>query len=169
MTSCSPRRTTRLCSVSESCPQSLPDELAARAYARCLDACRKFDSSLEFDLEPRAVRVWWTDTSENHSEGLAVRIRAVLSATQETPQGCLAIVSAGEPERVHWRGHRQKVYQLVAWGLQGALPTRRSVVRHLCHNRLCLHPEHLRIGTQAQNLFDQRQRRAGIGLIYEGL
>ncbi|WP_369754692.1 HNH endonuclease [Falsihalocynthiibacter sp. S25ZX9] len=79
--------------------------------------------------------------------------------------GCLEIgtpATATEPEkiqRVFWRGRRQKVYQLVAWGIKGELPSKKSVIRHLCNNRLCVHPKHLKVGTQAQNLRDQKQAR----------
>ena len=73
--------------------------------------------------------------------------------------GVAWLPDTAEPQRVYWRGRRQKVYQLVAWGLLGELPTKRSVVRHLCNNRLCIHPEHLKVGTQAQNLRDQRLNR----------
>jgi len=50
-----------------------------------------------------------------------------------------------------------RAYQFVAWGTSGKSPHAKSVVRHLCNNRACINPEHLAIGTQAQNLFDQRQ------------
>jgi len=142
-------------------------EIAAKTYADCLQACGEFDSSLEFEMEPKAVRVWWTKTFEQHPDELAQRIQDYLLAAHETPSGCLVLASVelptneNDPKRVHWREHRQKVYQLVAWGIHGALPTKRSVVRHLCNNRLCIHPDHLRVGTQAQNLYDQRLKRAG--------
>lgn len=146
--------------------QSGSPVVADQAYADCLTACGRFDSSLEFEMEPKAIREWWTETFEHHAEELALRIQGYLSAACNTPKGCLVLAPANDstnendPKRVHWRKRRQKVYQLVAWGLQGELPTKRSVVRHLCNNRLCIHPNHLRIGTQAQNLFDQRQNRA---------
>ena len=33
------------------------------------------------------------------------------------------------------------------------------VVRHLCNNRACVRPDHLTIGTQTQNILDDRQRK----------
>lgn len=39
----------------------------------------------------------------------------------------------------------------------GAVPDG-GVVRHICDNKLCVNPEHLTVGTQAQNLSDMRGR-----------
>lgn len=33
------------------------------------------------------------------------------------------------------------------------------VVRHLCNNRACVRPDHLALGTQAQNILDDQQRK----------
>ncbi|MFZ7093991.1 HNH endonuclease [Primorskyibacter sp. 2E233] len=117
------------------------------------------------DLEPRASRDWWADTYQNHAEDLAQRIKRCLTKARLAPTGCLVLKAdtakaEATPARIHWRGRRQKVYQLVAWGLSGDLPLKRSVIRHLCNNRLCIRPDHLRVGTQAQNLRDQRVRAA---------
>lgn len=35
------------------------------------------------------------------------------------------------------------------------------VVRHRCHNRLCINPEHLALGTQADNKRDDWENWAG--------
>ncbi|MCA0849207.1 HNH endonuclease [Salipiger thiooxidans] len=140
--------------------------LAEQASKGCLQACQSFDGDHFPDLEPRKAREWWAETYTHHSDGLASRIRHYIELSHSTSSGCLILTSEcsngtdNKPGRVHWRGRRQKVYQLVAWGLSGELPTKRSVVRHLCHNRLCIHPEHLKIGTQAQNLLDQKISRA---------
>ena len=34
----------------------------------------------------------------------------------------------------------------------------REVVRHLCHNRACVCPDHLQIGTQQENRQDEYER-----------
>lgn len=77
-----------------------------------------------------------------------------------TSEGCLELGTAECPARIQWRGHRMRVYQLIAWASANEAPRPKSVVRHLCNNRACINPEHLAVGTQAQNLFDQRQKRA---------
>ncbi|MDF3420095.1 hypothetical protein HKX23_17025 [Sulfitobacter sp. KE29] len=35
-----------------------------------------------------------------------------------------------------------------------------QVVRHRCHNRRCINPEHLTIGDRRDNLYDELDRRA---------
>jgi len=137
--------------------------IAQDAYTKCLKVCEAFDDFLGGELIQRADQVWWKKTFEEHPEELAQRILRHLSAATLTVTGCLetgARDTTATPQRVYWRGRRQKVYQLVAWGLLGELPSKRSVARHLCNNRLCIHPEHLKVGTQAQNLRDQRLNRS---------
>ena len=137
--------------------------IAQGAYTDCLKACSNFEDFLGDTLELREDQIWWKQSFEAYSEELAQRIRTHLMAATLTDTGCLvtgARDTTAMPQRVYWLGRRQKVYQLVAWGLLGELPSKRSVVRHLCNNRLCIHPKHLKVGTQAQNLRDQRLNRA---------
>ena len=141
-----------------------PYEIAVSAQETCLEACRAFEADPSPDMEPRDTREWWAESFSKFPDKLAARIRERLEAACPSPSGCLNLGSGtktpAEPQRIYWRQRRLKVYQLVARGLSGKLPTKRSVVRHLCHNRLCINPKHLTIGTQAQNLLDQRFRRA---------
>lgn len=137
--------------------------VAQDAYTDCLKACSDFEDFLGDTLELREDQAWWKQTFEAYSEELAKRIHAYLMAATLVDTGCLETGTSATtttPQRVFWRGWRQEVYQLVAWGLLGELPSKRSVVRHLCNNRRCIHPDHLKVGTQAQNLRDQRLNRA---------
>ena len=63
------------------------------------------------------------------------------------------------PKRVTWKGKRLYAYQLLCVALQGVLPRRDEVVRHRCHNRRCINPEHLQLGTQQDNIHDERVRQ----------
>ncbi|EBA02225.1 hypothetical protein RB2150_08463 [Rhodobacterales bacterium HTCC2150] len=133
--------------------------IAQNAYTDCLKASSKFEDFLGDTLELREDQVWWKKTFEAYPEELAQRVRTHILAATLTDTGCLELrkrATTATPQRIYWRGRRQRVYQFVAWGLYGQLPSKRSVVRHLCNNRLCIHPEHLKVGTQAQNLRDQR-------------
>ena len=103
---------------------------------------------------------WWHDTFANHAGVLEMKIERYFAQSKVTSDGCWEIGTAECPARVQWRGKRLRVYQLVAWAMAGEAPLPRSVVRHLCNNRACINPDHLAIGTQAQNLFDQRQKRS---------
>ena len=102
---------------------------------------------------------WWRDTLSHHAEALQVKTQGCLAQATVMSNGCWELGTAERPARIQWRGKRLRVYQLVAWANVAQIPLPRSVVRHLCNNRACINPDHLAVGTQAQNLFDQRQKR----------
>jgi len=133
------------------------EDIANGAHAACLEAAKRFDRDiLCVDLDDPA-RQWWAETFELHVEGLAERIRKQLLGATLEADGCLTHTPG--PRKISWRGHRQRVYQLVAYGTAGRAPSRQDVVRHLCHNRGCINPNHLRIGSQRENIGDERIRR----------
>ena len=57
-------------------------------------------------------------------------------------------ISEGGREGKNLRAHR------VSLLLSGVDVPSASVVLHLCDNRICVNPEHLRVGTQMDNMYD---------------
>ena len=59
--------------------------------------------------------------------------------------------------RIRYKGKHWLLHRLVYAKLKGEIPEG-YVVRHTCDNRACIHPDHLVIGTQADNLRDMVER-----------
>lgn len=53
-------------------------------------------------------------------------------------------------------GGRHRTAHRVAYELTFGVPEKVGVIRHLCHNPLCCNPDHLKWGTQAENMADSR-------------
>ena len=60
-------------------------------------------------------------------------------------------------------GKNYRLYRYVYELYKGKIP-KGQVVRHLCHNKACINPEHLDIGTQKENVHDNYE----VGTIFTG-
>lgn len=107
-----------------------------------------------------AATQWWLETRRHHGVELGHRVDELIKQGVKAANGCIELGSPDCPARLQWRKRRLRVYELVAWSEANEVPTLGQVVRHLCNNRACINPEHLAIGTQAQNLFDERQAKS---------
>lgn len=90
---------------------------------------------------------------EQHHEEARTRAFALIEGAREDENGCL-VSDTVTPRKVRFRGHQYEVYRFVYCVLNEVIASRRDVVRHRCHNRLCVNPEHLILGTQADNKHD---------------
>ena len=135
-------------------------EIAARAKRDVLASVAAACETRSWETIGVSVDAWWPQTFLHHRQDLAAKVHAAVVAAKQTGAGCLELGEGNEPQRIAWRGHRQKVYQLIAWALAGDIPRHGLVVRHKCDNRLCINPDHLEVGTQSANLVDQRRTGA---------
>ena len=104
------------------------------------------------------TRDWWEQGLTTHRAEFLGKLREILSVTTETQDGCLEVPTK-TPKRVTWKGKRLYAYQLLCVASQGVLPRQDEVVRHRSHNRRCINPEHLQLGTQQDNIHDERTRQ----------
>jgi len=69
--------------------------------------------------------------------------------------GILTGIGASEtPRKVRFAGYQWEAYRFIYCVLNREIASRDRVVRHRCHNRLCVNPAHLEIGSQADNKRD---------------
>ena len=136
------------------------DELAVQARQDVISAAQSACESRVWETLGVSNEDWWPQTYLHHSQRLADKIQAYVLEARDGANGCLELGHDEHPHRVSWRGHRQKVYQLIAWALAGDIARHGLVVRHKCDNRLCIHPQHLEVGTQSANLIDQQRTGA---------
>jgi len=68
-----------------------------------------------------------------------------------------------------WEGKLTRAHRFAFQMVQGEIPKmpgyHGAIVMHTCDNRLCCNPDHLRVGTHADNMADMKAkgRRKGIG------
>ena len=83
------------------------------------------------------------------------------AASKEEGTDCMVFPVA----RKQWPffGKEEYAYRIVAYAILGWPPKdgRKEVVRHLCNNEFCVHPDHLQVGTPRENRLDDIKVRAG--------
>lgn len=99
---------------------------------------------------------FWAEYPNNRRLPLGERLRAM---SQETPEGCLLWTRARFREgygSVSVEGRTRLAHVVAYEEWVGPVPDG-LVVRHSCRNRHCIAPEHLSVGTQAENLADRHR------------
>jgi hypothetical protein len=97
--------------------------------------------------------VWWTTIFEQHYEEALARANSLLADAVPTPDGCLQTVTE-TPRRVRFHGRQLPAYRFVYCVATRTPAAADEVVRHRCHNRRCVNPDHLQIGSRADNKHD---------------
>ena len=85
-------------------------------------------------------------------------LNVILSYTKLTDSGCLewirAKTSDGYPRAVINGNNNAKIHRIVYELCFGEIPSG-AVVMHKCDNPICINPEHLSIGSHAENIRDR--------------
>ncbi|MDP2519251.1 HNH endonuclease [Shimia thalassica] len=104
-------------------------------------------------------QAWYNDIIANHYDEADKVVQALLDTTETDANGCM-VTPTVEPRKVRFRGQQDRAYRFVYCILHRFAATRDQVVRHRCHNRRCVNPDHLIEGSRADNVRDERDRKA---------
>ena len=93
------------------------------------------------------------------SEQESRNIRGLLNRnTRVLPNGCIEWTAGfGNGYPALWTGERKLQGHRAVAALEGEL-TSGQLVRHLCHNKSCLNPSHLQLGTDKDNGQDESSK-----------
>ena len=96
---------------------------------------------------------WWHTVHDQHYEEALSRANSLLADTVETEGGCL-LTATETPRKLRFRGRQVRAYCFVHHVATQTIPGVDDVVRHRCHERRCINPQHLTIGSRADNKRD---------------
>ncbi|MGA0542372.1 HNH endonuclease [Neotabrizicola sp. VNH66] len=102
-------------------------------------------------LDPSQER--WADIHANHKEEARQRAFSLLNEGIKTDTGCIR-TDTKAIRKVRFRSHQYAAYRFIYCVLNDETPSFEEVIRHRCHNRLCINPAHLEIGSRADNRRD---------------
>ena len=118
-----------------------------------------------------ANRDHYTNLIENHPTETLAKVRKLLmGATFKEPlppsmsasrtlEGCWELKTHDKPQTITINRFPDLAYRFVPTILKAELMGEREVVRHLCHNRACVCPDHLVFGSFKQNTQDEVERK----------
>ena len=131
----------------------------------------EFQRSPFHDTLRTEIRDHYTNLFENFPNETLAKVEALLRAAKieeplspsmsasRTLEGCWELNTQDKPKTVTVNGTTDYAYRFIPMVLNAELMGEREVVRHLCHNRACVCPDHLVIGSYQQNTQDEDERR----------
>lgn len=102
---------------------------------------------------------WYEDIFEHHLEEALARVDLLLQEVETDDHGCL-VTGTLQPRKLRFHGGQDRAYRFVYCVRNRLAANSHQVIRHRCHNRRCINPEHLTIGDRRDNLYDELDRRA---------
>ena len=118
-----------------------------------------------------ANRDHYTNLIENHPIETLAKVEELLMGAKikepippsmsasRTLEGCWELKTHDKPQTITINRLPDYAYRFVPIILKAELMGEREVVRHLCHNRACVCPDHLVIGSYKQNTQDEAERK----------
>jgi len=102
-------------------------------------------------LDPSQAR--WQSIHTKHKEEARQRALSLIAEATRTDTGCL-VTNTTAIRKVRFQGAQFAAYRFIYCTLNDAAPSFEEVIRHRCHNRRCINPAHLEIGSRADNKQD---------------
>ena len=130
----------------------------------------KFSRSPFHDNLRTDVRDHYTNLIENFPKKTLAEVEKLLQeakvieplpssmSASRTTESCWVLKSQNNPKKITVNGFEDYAYRFIEIVLNTEMMSDREVVRHLCHNRACVCPDHLQIGTQQENRQDEYDR-----------
>jgi len=109
---------------------------------------------------------WLRDIFGNHMDEARSRVASLLEkATLDPETGCMITATKGR-SKTCFKGRQTAAARFILCVHTQTVAGLDEVARHRCHNPLCINPDHLELGSQADNRQDDFDREAG-GVSYE--
>ena len=118
-----------------------------------------------------ANRDHYTNLIENHPTETLAKVEELLMGAKikdplpssmsasRTLEGCWELKTHNKPQTITINRFPDYAYRFIPIILNAELMGEREVVRHLCHNRACVCPDHLVFGSYKQNTQDEAERK----------
>jgi len=96
---------------------------------------------------------WMATILEHHRDEALERVSSLLENTTRDENGC-CVTATTTRQKVRFHGGQTAAYRFVYSVMNEEVLSYDEVVRHRCHNPLCINPDHLEIGSRRENKHD---------------
>jgi len=103
--------------------------------------------------------LWLGEILNHQYEEARSRAVSLLREALAVETGCI-VTNTSKPRKVRFHGRQVAAYRFIYCVFNRVVASYDDVIRHRCHNRLCINPEHLTIGNRADNKHDDWEFQA---------